>query len=270
VAMRRFGLRNIREGEPVATLQERFVPLYLMHRFAANGVAKSIGGVEYSNAVRGDAQQATRPVSAARQRAALAALAGALAPMELAIPDSVITLLGPRPDGYEGSVELFSSRTRPTFDELGAARTLAQMLVDLVLQRDRAARLVQQEAHDDRALTLGETIETLVATTWRGGEPATRKLAALKRVSARAVADRLLALAADSDASPDVRAQVEYQIARLRDDARARSRSGDVATRAHWSSIAADFTRWLDRRELPRPTPALVPPPGDPFGEAPF
>src|SRR4051812_41718401 len=155
VAMRRFGLRNIRQGEPVATLQERFVPLYLMHRFAANGVAKNIGGVEYSNAVRGDAQQATRPVSAARQRAALAAIVGALAPTELAIPDSVVTLLGPRPDGYEGSVELFSSRTRPTFDELGAARTLAQMLVDLVLQRDRAARLVQQEAHDDRALTLG-------------------------------------------------------------------------------------------------------------------
>jgi hypothetical protein len=269
VAMRRFGLRNIREGEPVATLQERFVPLYLMHRFAANGVAKTIGGVEYSNAVRGDAQQETRPVSPARQRAALSALVRALSPMELAIPDSVITLLGPRPDGYDASVELFSSRTRPTFDELGAARTLAQMLVDLVLQRDRAARLVQQEAHDDRALTLGETIETLVAATWRGDEPATRKLAALKRVSGRAVADRLLALAADSEASPEVRAQVEYQIVRLRDDARARSRSGDVATRAHWTAIAADFTRWLERRELPRPTPALTPPPGDPFGEAP-
>lgn len=269
VAMSRFGLRNVREGEPVATLQERFAPLYFMHRFAANGVAKGIGGVEYANAVRGDAQQATRPVDAARQRAALAALVGALAPGELAIPDSVLTLLGPRPAGYEGSVELFSSRTRPIFDELGAARTLAQMVVDLPFQRDRAARLVQQEAHDDRALTLGETVETLVGATWRGREPATRKLAALKRVTGRAVADRLLALAADREASPEVRAQVEYQIARLRDDARSRARTGDVATRAHWSAIAGDFTRWLDRRELPAPTPALVAPPGDPFGETP-
>jgi hypothetical protein len=37
--------------------------------------------------------------------------------------------------------------------------------------------------------------------------------------------------------------------------------------RAHWLSIASDFTRWLDRRELPKPTPALQAPPGDPFGE---
>jgi len=30
-AMRDFGLRNIQPGEPVATLQERFVPLYFFH-----------------------------------------------------------------------------------------------------------------------------------------------------------------------------------------------------------------------------------------------
>ena len=269
VALSRFGLRNIRPGEPVATLQERLVPVYLMHRFAVNSAAKAVGGVEYANAVRGDAQQATRPVSAARQRAALAMLASALDARELAIPDTALTLLGPRPYGYEGSVELFSSRTRPTFDELGAARTLSQMIADLVLQRDRAARLVQQAAHDARALTLGETIDALVAATWRAGDATTPKLAALPRVAGRAVADRLLALAADSGASPEVRAQAEYQIAQLRDEARRRARSGDVATRAHWTAIAGDFTRWLERRELPRPTPALVAPPGDPFGEEP-
>ncbi|HXQ77975.1 MAG TPA: zinc-dependent metalloprotease, partial [Gemmatimonadaceae bacterium] len=38
VAISRFGERNIRVGEPVALLQERFVPLYLMHRFALNSL----------------------------------------------------------------------------------------------------------------------------------------------------------------------------------------------------------------------------------------
>src|SRR6185503_8036998 len=33
-AISNFGLRNIRIGEPVALLQERFVPVYFMHRFA--------------------------------------------------------------------------------------------------------------------------------------------------------------------------------------------------------------------------------------------
>ncbi|HEY4670917.1 MAG TPA: zinc-dependent metalloprotease, partial [Gemmatimonadaceae bacterium] len=62
VAISRFGERNIRVGEPVALLQERFVPLYLMHRFALNSLTKTIGGMEYSNAVRGDNLQATRPI----------------------------------------------------------------------------------------------------------------------------------------------------------------------------------------------------------------
>src|SRR4029077_344731 len=52
LALSRFGLRNIRVGEPVATLQERLVPLYFWHRFALNGVTKTIGGMTYQNAVR--------------------------------------------------------------------------------------------------------------------------------------------------------------------------------------------------------------------------
>jgi len=166
VAMQRFGERNIRLGEPIALLQERFVPVYFMHRFAINSLAKTIGGMEYSNAVRGDNLQATKPISGERQRAALAALVAALRPGNLAIPDTVVTLLAPRPFGYEGSIELFGSRTRPAFDELGAARTLAQMIADAVLQRDRAGRLVQQALHERAALALAETIDSLTAT-WR-------------------------------------------------------------------------------------------------------
>jgi hypothetical protein len=275
VAMSRFGLRNIRPGEPVAVLQERFAPVYLMHRFAINSLAKAVGGMEYANAVRGDGVQATRPVPAAAQRVALARLTGALAPGELAIPDTVLTLLAPRPFGYEPSVELFGSRTRPAFDELGAARTLSAMIVDAVLQRDRAGRLVQFAHREANALTLGQTVDALVAATWEGrgaAGPAAAALRpakrdALQRVAGRAVADRLLALAADTAAGPEVRAVAEYKVSQLRDRARARagSAAGDDA-RAHWRAIAGDFTRWLERRELPTPTPSLTAPPGDPFG----
>ncbi len=264
VAMARFGERNIRPGEPVALLQERFVPLYFWHRFALNSLAKTIGGMEYANAVRGDGQQATRPVPAARQLAALSQLLGALEPAELRIPDTVLTLLGPRPYGYEGTVELFGSRTRPVMDELGAARTLAQMVVDAVLQRERAARLVQAAARDRGALTLGATVDSLLARTARAD--ADPRTAALRRQAARAVADRLLALAADREAAPDVRALADLKIAQYRDVARRRALAGDDAARAHWQAVAGDFTRWLERRELPQPTVPLRAPPGDPFG----
>ena len=266
VAMSRFGLRNIRVGEPVALLQERFAPVYLMHRFAINSLAKSIGGMEYSNAIRGDGMQATRPVADAAQRAALSSLVAALKPAELAIPDTVLTLLGPRPFSYGQYVELFSSRTRPAFDELGAARTLAQMVVDAVLQRERAARLVQFAARSNGALTLGETIDALTADWSAGVRNDSRSASALRRVAQRAVADRLLTLASDKEGASEVRAIAELRMDALRRRARTLGAAGSESERAHWMSVAGDFTRWLERRELPTPTPALRAPPGDPFG----
>jgi hypothetical protein len=116
-------------------------------------------------------------------------------------------------------------------------------------------------------LTLGETIDSLVGATWQKRDAgASVKTAALRRVAQRAVADRLMLLAADVDALPEVRAMAEYQIVRLRPVALREASSGDMMNRAHWSSIAGDFARWIDRRELPKPSPALVAPPGDPFG----
>ncbi|MFL5477610.1 MAG: zinc-dependent metalloprotease [Gemmatimonadaceae bacterium] len=264
VAISRFGERNIRVGEPVALLQERFVPLYLMHRFALNSLTKTIGGMEYSNAVRGDNLQATRPIDGATQRKALAALIAAMQPRELAIPDTVLTLLGPRPFSYQPYVELFGTRTRPAFDELGAARTLAQMIVDGILQRERAARVVGFATREPSPLTLGEIIEALTAD-WANSTGST-KLDALRRVAQRAVVDRLLLLAADKEAAPEVRAITDLKLAALRARARSLASSGDEARRAHWASIAGDINRWIERQELPAPTPALRAPPGDPFG----
>ena len=266
LALARFGERNIRVGDPITLLQERLVPVYFMHRFALNGTTKAIGGMEYANAVRGDRQQVTRPLSAAQQRAALALLLEALKPAELAIPDTVLTLMAPGATNVTPPVELFGSRTRPAFDELGAARTLAQMIVDGILQRDRAARLVAFAARGT-PLTLGNVIDQLVGATWRAPAQPSAKLGALERVAQRAVADRLLLLAADSDAAPEVRAMAELKISELRPVALSWSKQATRSEddRAHWLAVATDFGQWIDKRQLPALTRALVAPPGDPF-----
>jgi hypothetical protein len=268
IAIKQFGERNIRPGEPIALLQERFVPVYFFHRFALNGTSKAIGGMEYSNAVRGDAQQATRAVSYQQQTEALRLMLDALRPDELAIPDTVLTLLAPGANNVTPVVELFGSRTRPAFDELGAARSLAQMIVDMILQRDRAARLVEFASRGAGPhLTLAATIDQLTGATWDAPPPASAKLAALQRVTQRAVIEKLLTLAADSGAATEVRAMAELKVA----DLRTRARGKQAATRtdearAHWLSIVNDCTRWIDKRELPKLSPSLVAPPGDPFG----
>jgi hypothetical protein len=269
VAMRRFGLRNIRAGEPVALLQERFAPVYFMHRFALNSLAKTIGGMEYANPMSGDAQHATRPIARRQQLVALTQLMAALAPAELAIPDTVVALMVPGAAGVTPQVELFGTRTRPAFDELGAARTLAQMTVDLVLQRERAARLIQFATRAGPQLSFAELVDSVViGTLWRRPNAATAKEAALVRVVQRAVIDRLILLAADSVAAPEVRGIVEVKLADIRSMARSRGTSvaAPIDERAHWLAIERDIGRWVEHREIPKLTPALVAPPGDPFG----
>jgi Met-zincin/Domain of unknown function (DUF5117) len=266
-AMREFGLRNIQEGEPVATLEERFAPLYFFHRFALRSAAKVIGGVEYRNAVAGDGQQETRVVPGARQRAVLASILGALTPAELAIPDTVLALLGPRPFGYEPSVELFGSRTRPVFDEAGAARSLAQLVLDPLLQRDRLARLVQQSAHDPRALGLPELLALLKRSVWDAPAERSPRDAMLRRAVQRACVDGLLALAADTAAAADVRAAAELALGTLHAQAAARGGARGAETeKAHWQALAADIAAWQRDHRLPV-LAALPAPPGDPFGD---
>jgi hypothetical protein len=96
--------------------------------------------------------------------------------------------------------------------------------------------------------SLGSVIDAMVSATWRAPAPASPKLAALQRVSQRAVADRLLLLAADSDASPEVRSMAELKIAELRPSAAswAKQATRSEEDRAHWLSVAADFGRWME------------------------
>ena len=266
VALGRFGLRNIRDGEPLGILQDRFPLLYFFHRFALNGATKTIGGMEYSNAVKGDGQFATRIVDATRQRAALQQVLAALDPRELAIPDTVLALFVPRQDA--GNVELVGTRTRPAFDELSAARSLAQMIVDGLLQRERAARLVVFAPRAPNLPTLADVIDAIVASTWAKPANASAKLAALQRVAQRAVADGLMTLAADKNAAPEVRGIADLKLSALRALAeRTATLNPSVDTRAHARSVAADIRRWLERGELPSPSPALRATPGDPFGD---
>jgi hypothetical protein len=271
VAIAKFGLRNIRPGEPVAMLQERFAILYFFHRFALNSLSKTIGGMEYTNPLNGDAQQATRPIGKAQQAAALTQLIAALNPAELAIPDTVLTLMVPGASAVSPSVELFGTRTRPAFDELGAARTLSQMIVDMVLQPERAARLVQFGLRDGQ-MTLAEVVDALgkivsddVAV--RGGAGSVNKLFAIRRVTQRAVIDGMIRLAADSNAATEVRDIVNEKLGELRPFATNKaSQTSLVEAKAHWNGIARDIRRWLEDGVVPSMTPALDAPPGDPFG----
>src|SRR3954462_13104703 len=53
-ALEHFGENNIPEGTSLAQLQDVLVPVYLYHRYQTESVNKTIGGLNYSYALRGD------------------------------------------------------------------------------------------------------------------------------------------------------------------------------------------------------------------------
>ena len=163
-AMERFGEDNIRPGTPLALLEDVFAPLYFSHRYQVEAAIKTIGGVRYTYALRGDGQRPVEPVPSDEQLRALDAVLAALKPEVLEVPARIASLIPPRPAGYSPTRELFSGRTALTFDPLAAAESAAGMVVEMLLDPARASRLAAAPANSpaDLGKILGRVTTELV------------------------------------------------------------------------------------------------------------
>lgn len=267
-ALTTFGVNAIRTNVPLAQIEETLVPLYLYHRYQVDAAASVLGGIHYTYVLRGDQREVMHRATGAEQRAALAALMRTLAPAVLALPDSLLRLIPPRPEGFDMTRELFPRNTGMAFDAITPAMVAAQLVASDVLAPDRAARMVEQHALDPTLPGLDEVIDTLVATVFNGTAH-TPYQAEIRRVVQHAVIDQLMSLAANAPMA-QVRALASYALQRRATLLVQQSVVGDVATRASNSAMAADIRRFLARptAALPAPQPAAVDqPPGAPFGE---
>ncbi|HSC28337.1 MAG TPA: zinc-dependent metalloprotease [Vicinamibacterales bacterium] len=166
VALSRFGEQAIRLHEPMATIEEALVPLYLHHRYQVEAAASVVGGIYYGYAMRGDGREPVRFAPAAEQRAAVQAVLATLKPSELVLPADLLRKIPPRPAGYGGSRELFPRYTGSMFDAITPAVVAADMAVGLLLDEARAARLVQQHAVDPSMPGLEWVIDELMTATF--------------------------------------------------------------------------------------------------------
>jgi hypothetical protein len=264
-ALARFGETNIRDGAPLATLEDVLVPLYMFHRYQVEAASKLIGGVDYTFALRGDGQLATRPVAPVEQRRALTAVLATLTPQALALPDAVVALIGPRPPAWPRGREHFKLRTSPVFDALAPAEAAAQHTLQFLFNPERAARLVEQHARNPASLGLGEAIDAILAATWKGRRDAGLR-GEIQRVVDQVVLFDLIALSRNPAASPQTRAVASLALQTLRTwAAAAAARAGDAAERAHLAYCEqqiAELSRETKRLEVP---PA-EPPDGPPIG----
>ena len=265
-ALAHFGENNIPQGTSMAQLQDVLVPVYLYHRYQTEAVIKTIGGLNYTYALRGDGQVPTAPVSGAEQRRALSAVLQTVSPEFLTVPEQISKLIPPRPSGIE-PYEDFPGHTGLTFDPLGAAETSATMTVGVLLDPARAARLIQYHSQDAQQPGLNEVLDALLNATWKS-KPRSGELAATQRVVDDVALNQMMTLAANEKAADEVRAATLFKLTELRGWlAKQAPLVTDPQQKAHMLYAVAQIRKFeQEPGQVLKPTPLLEAPPGAPIG----
>lgn len=262
-AIAHFGLGSLAPGEPMANLQRRFVPVWLLHRYQVVAAMKAIGGADLAYAVNGSGREAANPVPPAAQRAALEAVLATLSPEALRVPDRLVPLLSqPRNGSYnrQYAIELFSGPGGPVFDPLVAADTAAEIALNALLAPSRLARLDAQHAVDANALGVDELLDRLLAATLPGqGDALSQRIAWRTLVTLAQVAHK-------PATTPGVAARLDQ---RVHEVALALAQRGGSERERAW---AASLSRQLlDPQQLEKllseRTRSIEVPPGAPIGD---
>jgi len=276
-ALDRFGEKAIKLNQPLAELEEVLVPLYMHQRYQVTATASALGGMNYHYALRGDGHgPATNPTPASDQLAALDALLASITPAELAIPNSVLSLLPPRPSGYGRHRELFPRYTGLTFDAVTPAVVASQHVASEIFNPARAARLVQQHALDASLPGLADVLDKTLTSVFMHEQELGGYEAELARAIQRVVVEQVMRLSMSAQ-MPQVRAiatsrlsQMVTHIHSAMSAQDAESMDGLDANEAHLALLGSDIARMLHRPGEAYSAPSTPgAPPGAPIGQAP-
>lgn len=278
VALSNFTEKKIPVGTPIATLEEVFVPMYMFHRYQAEAAAKVLGGQTYSNALRGDGQPVLSVVPAQEQTRALDALIATLDPAFLAVPQTVLNLIPPRPFRYDPNPrEVFKRHTGITFDPLGPPEAAAGMTLRLLLNPERCARLASQAAIYNGTLpTLDKVLDNLITAAYGDRKTYDRQKseqsyeANIRRLVQRNVLNALIQLALTKEADGAVRALAHQAIMTIKRNYTKKQISQVLLPDSPIQDEYPDYMHWLITQYETNPasislTTAVTPPDGAPI-----
>ena len=272
IMLAQYGPAILEAGEPIGALRDlRLWMTYLHHRYAIEAGLGYVGGMYHNIVVKGERLPPTEIVPAALQREVLGLLMESLEPANLAIPETLLAQLTPSPaSNLEDLGEGYA------FDHLRAARILSAMVLEPLFDPARAARLVAFADRQQGALSLPEVVEAVLARTWNAAGDADARNRSLRRVAERVALDSLMRLGGHADTTPEARAYVLDQIARLGESLRGRKGDNPLAE-AHYRQAERDIARYLEDPAANAPKSVMPPwggrprsryplPPGPPLG----
>ena len=272
IMLDRYGPGILRTGDPIGDLRDmRLWMTYLHHRWAIEAGVRYIGGQFQNLVVKGEELRPTEIVPAPMQREVLSLLLSAVEPANLALSEPLLVQLTPTP-----GTNLEDLSSDAAFDHLKAARILSALVLEPLLEPDRAARLVMFADRQTGALTLPELVQAMLTATWKAPRDADARQRSLRRVTQRVALDSMMILGGSDDASPESRAYILDQLTFLGRDLDKRV-DDDPVTAAHYRQSARDITRYLENPKANAPRSASAAwggrprsrfplPPGPPLG----
>jgi len=268
-ALNNFGLDNIPDGMPVSELEKVLVPVYLMHRYQVEALAKQIGGYHYTYAVKGDGTgNGVRPVAADRQRAAVDMLIKSMSPKALSLNDKLLGLIPPSAMGYSRDRELFKTHNGGAFDPLAMAETAADNNLKFLLHHHRLARIVEQHALYGTDATpslteyltyINDRLDDFLATSSKGYH---RQIA---QIGQKRFVAHLIQATANGSAGEQVRAGALHELKRIA-GASGKARTDGGSDAAHHQYIAREINNFLADPTSVKVAAAPALPDGSPIG----
>ncbi|WP_262690986.1 zinc-dependent metalloprotease [Kordiimonas aestuarii] len=267
IALDRFGMDNLRDGENVTALQSKFVPLYLYHRYQLAAAAKSLGGMDFVYRHEGDGRPAPAVVPWERQEKALSLLLETVSPAALDVKGDVLATLSPL--GYSDGDpqfgrEVFDNTSRPMFDHMAAAASAASLSFDALLNPARLARVATQGDANDGYPGLATVLRVATDKVMAFSKDENKTRAGLRELVANLYAERLIGLVLGEDVPVAVRQDSRVALA----DVKARAEKLRRSYGAFASALTARIDDALARARTPAinaPAAATVPP-GSPIG----
>jgi hypothetical protein len=166
-ALDAFSIGVLPPDRQAGELEVRLVPIYLLHRYQTEAVARLLGGADYAYSEAVDRAAGTKMVPAATQRAALDRLVATLGAETLALPANVLDLMTPPGNDYVRTREYFATKTAPLFDAFGAVEAAAAQTTQFLFAPQRLNRIAWQHARSAQEPGVADVLDAVFRGTWQ-------------------------------------------------------------------------------------------------------
>ena len=198
-----YGPTMLRKGEPVSKLAARFALVYLFHRYALASAISTVGSAKVPPALAGDGQKVMEVWDPQSQREAIRLCLEALRPEAMEVPPQIWNNLVQH-ENRDLDPEAYKSSAGYLFSPYDGARSIAEIVFGALLDPERLVRADSIHHFDKDSPSANEIIGSLMKGAFpKQGENSSG--GDLQEVVQSQLADQLMVLAMDENATPEIR-----------------------------------------------------------------